>query len=187
MEDTENAELQVNLRKISGKLVRPGNSGDSAEPPSDSDSGAGPDPDEDDLDSLEENLGVVVSPCEEDDSEDELEDLEQFPAENIEEEPEDPEIVAIVSKLRSLDPNPAVSLLRRGYTLQPDMKENKKGIFRLGRIKLRGNKEGVRRSRSWQGFGNGLRYESVSDAGLPPPPSLPPPLPPHGTRYTPLE
>ena len=33
---------------------------------------------------------------------------------------------------------------------------------------------GLRRSRTWQGFSSGLRYESVSDAGMPPPPSAPP-------------
>ena len=33
---------------------------------------------------------------------------------------------------------------------------------------------GLRRSRTWEGFSSGLRYESVSDAGLPPPPSAPP-------------
>ena len=33
---------------------------------------------------------------------------------------------------------------------------------------------GLRRSRTWQGFTNGLRYESVSDAGMPPPPPSPP-------------
>ena len=36
-------------------------------------------------------------------------------------------------------------------------------------------KHGLRRSRSWQGFTSGLRYsESVSDAGMPPPPPAPP-------------
>ena len=35
-----------------------------------------------------------------------------------------------------------------------------------------GGRQGeLRRSRSWQGFTSGLRYESVSDAGMPPPPS----------------
>ena len=33
---------------------------------------------------------------------------------------------------------------------------------------------GLRRSRTWQGFTNGLRYESVSDAGMPHPPPSPP-------------
>jgi hypothetical protein len=32
---------------------------------------------------------------------------------------------------------------------------------------------GLQRSRTWQGFGSGQRYESVSDAGLPPPPPAP--------------
>ena len=48
-------------------------------------------------------------------------------------------------------------------------------------MRLRGSKantsaseQGIRRSRSWQGFGSGLRYESVTDAGLPPPPRGPP-------------
>ena len=36
-------------------------------------------------------------------------------------------------------------------------------------------KHGLRRSRSWQGLTSGLRYsESVSDAGMPPPPPAPP-------------
>ena len=35
-------------------------------------------------------------------------------------------------------------------------------------------KHGLRRSRSWQGLTSGLRYsESVSDAGIPPPPPAP--------------
>ena len=33
---------------------------------------------------------------------------------------------------------------------------------------------GLQRSRTWQGFSSGLRYESVSDAGMPPPPTAPP-------------
>ena len=37
-----------------------------------------------------------------------------------------------------------------------------------------GSRGGLRRSRTWQGFSSGLRYESVSDAGMPPPPSVPP-------------
>ena len=40
--------------------------------------------------------------------------------------------------------------------------------------------QGLQRSRTWQGFSSGQRYESVTDAGLPPPPPPPPPasLPP---------
>ena len=37
-----------------------------------------------------------------------------------------------------------------------------------------GPRGGLRRSRTWQGFSSGLRYEAVSDAGMPPPPSAPP-------------
>ena len=37
-----------------------------------------------------------------------------------------------------------------------------------------GRQGGLQRSRSWQGFTSGLRYESVSDAGMPPPPTAPP-------------
>ena len=47
--------------------------------------------------------------------------------------------------------------------------------MRSGRGGPRGGpRGGLRRSRTWQGFSSGLRYESVSDAGMPPPPSAPP-------------
>ena len=45
-------------------------------------------------------------------------------------------------------------------------------VFRPGMRSGAG--QGLRRSRTWEGFGSGLRYESVSDAGLPPPPPPPP-------------
>lgn len=45
-----------------------------------------------------------------------------------------------------------------------------------GRRKAAQNK-GLQRSRTWQGFASGQRYESVSDAGLPPPPPVPAPAP----------
>lgn len=54
-----------------------------------------------------------------------------------------------------------------------DSTEENKQIFRPA-IPARGRTPGgLRRSRTWQGFGSGLRYESVSDAGLPPPPPTP--------------
>lgn len=37
-----------------------------------------------------------------------------------------------------------------------------------------GPRGGLQRSRTWEGFSSGLRYESVSDAGMPPPPPAPP-------------
>ena len=50
-----------------------------------------------------------------------------------------------------------------------------KTIFRPSSMRGRGRGgHGLRRSRTWQGFTSGLRYESVSDAGMPPPPSSPP-------------
>ena len=43
-----------------------------------------------------------------------------------------------------------------------------------GQGPIGGRQGGLQRSRSWQGFTSGLRYESVSDAGMPPPPTAPP-------------
>jgi len=61
-----------------------------------------------------------------------------------------------------------------GKTSEPmNSEEENKQIFRPA-IPARGRTPGgLRRSRTWQGFGSGLRYESVSDAGLPPPPPTP--------------
>ena len=50
--------------------------------------------------------------------------------------------------------------------------KSNKTVFRPGMRS--GPGQGLRRSRTWEGFGSGLRYESVSDAGLPPPPPPPP-------------
>ena len=46
-----------------------------------------------------------------------------------------------------------------------------KTVFRPG---MRGQ-QGLRRSRTWESFSSGLRYESVSDKGMPPPPPAPAP------------
>ena len=50
--------------------------------------------------------------------------------------------------------------------------KSNKTVFRPGMRS--GPGQALRRSRTWEGFGSGLRYESVSDAGLPPPPPPPP-------------
>ena len=49
-----------------------------------------------------------------------------------------------------------------------------KTIFRPSAMKAGRGRGGLRRSRTWEGFSSGLRYESVSDAGMPPPPPAPP-------------
>lgn len=54
-------------------------------------------------------------------------------------------------------------------------------VSRAALARKRGGKgtqqRGLQRSRTWQGFGSSQRYESVSDAGLPPPPPTPAPAP----------
>ena len=172
-EDTDNAVLQLNLRKISGKHL--------AYPDPDR---LNPDPsvlnikEEKEEEEEPPDLGdVSVSPfCSDgEESDEEVEILTREPRDKNctqEEEEEEEEGINLLERLQSL--NLSGNVLQPWQPILSSMKDTKKGIFRLGRIKLRGSKPGLRRSRSWQGFGSGLRYESVSDAGLPPPPSHPP-------------
>ena len=88
---------------------------------------------------------VDVSPFQSDED-DEDDDDEGERSDQVEPEEEDnDESLDILKRLRSVNLS--------------GMKEKKGSLLRTGRMRLKGLK-GLRRSRSWQGFENGLRYRN---------------------------
>ena len=204
-EDTETAELQVNLRKISGRSFIPGvkldsdgkdetespkleihaendesknsqieNSDDKSLPEIDSGSyrrldrrGSMPEREinEDDTETAEFQTNLRKLSAKSQDSDAKSQNDYKSSSE-IEDE------IAAVEEIDS--PNPGnCSSSETKTPAAMDQEEENKQIFRPA-IPARGRTPGgLRRSRTWQGFGSGLRYESVSDAGLPPPPPTP--------------
>jgi len=214
-EDTETAELQVNLRKISGRSFIPSVKLKSIEKdendnipdinaPKEEDSKQGElgSKEVEDSNSLDDEFvrhrrsQRRGSMPEREISEDDTETAEfqtnlrklsaksqEVTPGSITESKSSPELVDEISpeeeasddfegsKENQIDPEAEATKVKTTKSMDPP--EENKQIFRPA-IPARGRTPGgLRRSRTWQGFGSGLRYESVSDAGLPPPPATP--------------
>jgi len=199
-EDTETAELQVNLRKISGRSFIPGvkldsDGKDENESPKLGIHGENDEPkdlqieESAEIDSgkfrrLDRRGSMPEREINEDDTETaefqtnlrklsaKSQDSDAKSQNDYKSSSEIEDEILAVEEIDSVNPGDSSSSETKTAETMGQEEENKQ-IFRPA-IPARGRTPGgLRRSRTWQGFGSGLRYESVSDAGLPPPPPTP--------------